>query len=133
MKITKAQLKQVIKEELEALMLESEKKHPYVAKYVRSERRLVPATAKDYDNASYAGRRNVISTPEGYKKWVQVEKPITAAEFDSALMAGDRSAYQVYDSEEEKLYWLWRKTGSPSIKADYDELVKNKEENKNSV
>ena len=49
MKITKSQLKQVIKEEFEALMLESEKKHPYVAKYVMSVRRLVPATEKEYD------------------------------------------------------------------------------------
>lgn len=106
MKITKSQLKQIIKEELEALMLESEKKHPYVRKYAKVVQRLVPATAKDFDSASHAGRRNVISTPEGYKKWVQVEKPITAAEFDSAMMAGDRSAYQVYDSEEERIYWL---------------------------
>ncbi len=130
MKITKSQLKQVIKEEFEALMLESEKKHPYVAKYVMSVRRLVPATEKEYDNASYAGRRNVISTPEGYKKWIQVEKPITAAEFESAMRAGNRSARQVYDSEEERLYWLWRQTGDPSIKNDYDELVKNKNESR---
>lgn len=106
MKLTKSQLKQIIKEEISTLMFES-KKHPYTRKYVKTVQKIAPATEREYQNSLYSGHRSVERLPDGtYQKYIQVEKPATEEEYNSALYSGSRHIRQVYDSEEERIYWL---------------------------
>ena len=80
--------------------------HPFTPKYVKRATKIVSATYKGYDNALRAGTRNVWKTKGGYKKEIEEELPATQKDYDNALRAGTRNVSRVYDTQEEKNYWM---------------------------
>ena len=114
MKITKRQLKQIIKEEIDKAtrkpstaipgayadmsMSDVSEMWASVPKeeriYKKSVKRVVRATEDEYRAALGGGHRDVTRTPSGYEKIQQTTEPATEKDYTVALGAGRRDVWR---------------------------------------